>query len=116
MNRSGARSIFLKSTLSGVNGLRLALTPVNNTFRDAAIAYRSYAFAESSSVNVFVKANWKSFADGITALCRKSGLRSAFQFDLNVISGTSRTPLTGAAATPNGGRPEPAAYQHLRER
>ena len=38
MKSSGARSLFLKSTFRGVEGLRLALTPVNSTFRDAAIA------------------------------------------------------------------------------
>jgi len=107
MNSSGARSFFLKSTFRGVNGLRLALTPVNSTFRAAATAYRSYDFAESSSVNVFVKANWNSFADGMMARCRKIGFRSAFQFDRTVISGTSRTPRTVPAANPTPAAPSP---------
>ncbi len=73
----------------------------------AGMAYRSYSAADSSAVNVLVKAYVHCSRVSGTALCRLAGLFSTGKVDLTWESGTTRTPSVGAEFIATPAAPNP---------
>src|SRR5205809_7344318 len=110
MIRSGPRSGLSVSTLTSVQGLRLAVAAWNSGAPDAGTAYVSNNSRASSSDTALANAyrNW-SKVNG-TARWRLRGLPNTGNADLSDENGNGRTPRNGAGsmATDAADSPRPA--------